>query len=167
MILAMMSVSEFFTAPAPLDTAAYLARENRAAIGPRTRVATIGFPGLSKHVRTVILLSCGCRPTEWPAENLPKDRLPLEHARFLREFLAEPGEKLVFADGDTVESIPNEVWRKWQIVACKSGYEDPDFGKWIRRGPRTLLSLIEGGRMTVYLLRPASGRGPVASGGDP
>jgi len=158
MIVALMSVSAFFVAPAPMETAAVLTSENRAAIGPETRIATVG---LSKHVRTVILLSCGRRPAEWPAEGLPKDKTPLEQARFLRDFLAEPGDKLVFADGDVFGSLPSEVREKWRIAASKTGYAEPDFDfwNWLRRRPTTLYSLIQGKLVTLCLLRPVTSGG--------
>jgi 4-amino-4-deoxy-L-arabinose transferase-like glycosyltransferase len=148
MTVAMLSLSAFFVAPAPMEPAAELAREKLAALPAGAQIATVG---LSKHVRAAVLLSCGRKPAV-----LTESKNPEEQARALREFLQGPGEKFLLMDSRDYAALPEEVRDRWTIAAARSATEERDLDQWRRERPRSLESLIRGTQQTLYLLRGVS-----------
>ena len=156
MIVAMLSVSAFFIAPAPMEPATELAREKLAGLPAGARLATVG---LSKQVRTVMLLNCGLKPAA-----LTESKKPEEQTRVLREFLRQPGEKFVLMDSRDYAALAQDVRDHCVVAAARSATEELDFDQWRRERPLSLESLIRGTQQTLYLLRAdQSLHGPVSN----
>ena len=145
MMVAMLSVSAFFVAPAPMEPAAELAREKLAELPAGAQIATVG---LSKHVRAAVLLNCGRKPA-----TLTESKKPEEQARVLRKFLQEPGEKFVLMDSRDYAALAEDVRDHCIVAAARSATEERDLDQWWRERPRSLESLIRGTQQTLYLLR--------------
>jgi 4-amino-4-deoxy-L-arabinose transferase-like glycosyltransferase len=101
MMVAMLSVSAFFVAPAPMEPAAELAREKLTDLPAGAQLATVGLP---KHVRTAVLLSCGHKPA-----TLTESKDPEEQTKVLRKFLQEPGGKFVLMDSREYAALAEDV----------------------------------------------------------
>ncbi len=99
--VAMLSVSAFFIAPAPMEPAAELAREKLAGLPAGAQIATVG---LSKQVRAAVLLACGLKPAA-----LTESKKPEEQTRAFRKFLQEPGEKFVLMDSRDYAALAEDV----------------------------------------------------------
>jgi 4-amino-4-deoxy-L-arabinose transferase-like glycosyltransferase len=145
MIAAMLSVSAFFVAPAPIEPAAELAREKLTQLPAGAQLATVG---LSKHVRAAVLLNCGLKPA-----TLTESKTPEEQASVLRKFLQEPGGKFVLMDSRDYAALAEDIRDSWVVVAARSATEKRDLDQWWRERPRSLESLIRGAQQTLYLLR--------------
>jgi 4-amino-4-deoxy-L-arabinose transferase-like glycosyltransferase len=145
MIAALLSVSAFFVAPAPMEPAAELAREKFAALPVGAQIATVG---LSKQVRTAVLLNCGLKPAA-----LTESKNPEEQTTVLRKFLLEPGEKFVLVDSRDYAAVAEDVRDRCVIAAERSATEERDLDQWLRERPRSLGPLIRGTQQTLYLLR--------------
>jgi 4-amino-4-deoxy-L-arabinose transferase-like glycosyltransferase len=145
--VAMLSVSAFFIAPAPMEPAAELAREKLAGLPAGARLATVG---LSKQVRTAVLLNCGLKP-----EALTESKKPEEQTRVFRKFLQDPGEKFALMDSRDYAALAEDLRDQCIVVAARPATEERDFNKWLQERPRSLKSLIRGTQQTLYLLRAA------------
>jgi 4-amino-4-deoxy-L-arabinose transferase-like glycosyltransferase len=145
MTVAMLSVSAFFVAPAPMEPAAELAREKLTELPPGAQLATVG---LSKQLRAAVLLNCGFKPAA-----LTESKKPEEQTAVFRKFLQEPGEKFVLMDSRDYAALAEDVRNQCTVVAARSATEERDFDKWLRERPRSLKSLIRGTQQTLYLLR--------------
>ena len=143
--VAMLSVSAFFIAPAPMEPAAELAREKLAGLPAGAQIATVG---LSKQVRAAVLLACGLKPAA-----LTESKKPEEQTRAFRKFLQEPGEKFLLMDSRDYAALAEDVRGQCVVAAERSAAEERDLDKWLRERPRTLQSLIRGTQQTIYLLR--------------
>jgi len=146
MIIAMLTVSAFFVAPAPMEPAAELARQNFTygwKIAPQL-AATVG---LSKHVRTAVLLNCGSKPA-----TLTESKDSEEQARVLRKFFQEPNMKSVLIDSRDYEVLPPDIRARCVVLASASATEERNLDQWYRERPRSLLSLVRGTRQTLYLI---------------
>jgi 4-amino-4-deoxy-L-arabinose transferase-like glycosyltransferase len=144
LIVAMLSVSAFFVAPAPMEPAAELAREELAKLPAGTQLAAAG---LSKHVRAAVLLNCGLK-----AATLTESKKPEEQARVLRDLLDEPGAKYLLMDSRDFEALPPDIRARCVVLASASATEERDLDQWRSDQPRSLLSLVRGNRQTLYLL---------------
>jgi len=145
MIVAMLSISAFFIAPAPMEPAADLAREQLTSLPAD---AQIGVVGLSKNVRTVVLLSCGRKPAA-----LTESKSPQEQTRAVREFLEGAGEKFLLMDSRDYAALPSDVRERFAVIGRRSATEERDLGQWWRQRPRSLESLVRGTQQTLLLLR--------------
>ena len=145
MMVAMLSVSAFFVAPAPMEPAAALAREKLTELPADAQLATVGLP---KHVRAAVLLSCGHKPA-----TLTESKDPEEQTRVFLKFLQEPGEKFVLMDSREYAALPADVRDHCVIAAARSATEERDLDKWWSERPRSVGSLIRGTQQTLYLLR--------------
>jgi 4-amino-4-deoxy-L-arabinose transferase-like glycosyltransferase len=143
--VAMLSVSAFFVAPAPMEPAVELAREKLTELPAGARLATVG---LSKQVRTAVLLNCGLKP-----DALTESKKPEEQTRAFRKFLQEPGQKFALMDSRDYAALAEDVRDQCIVVAARSAMEERDFNKWLHERPRSLKSLIRGTQQTLYLLR--------------
>ena len=144
MIGAMLSVSAFLVAPAPMEPAAKLARENLTGLPASTQLATVG---LSKHVRAAVLLNCGLK-----AATLTESKKPEEQAKVLHDFLREPGTEYLLMDSRDFEALPADIRARCVVLASASATEERDLDQWRREQPSSLASLIRGTRQTLYLL---------------
>jgi hypothetical protein len=145
MVVAMLSVSAFFIAPAPMEPAGELAREKLAGLPAGTQLATVG---LSKRVRAAVLLNCGLDPI-----TLTDKREHEEQAKILRKFLQAPGAEFLLMDSRDYAAIPEDVRDHCVVVAARSAAEERDLDQWWRERPLSLGSLIRGAQQTLYLLR--------------
>ncbi len=145
MVIAMLSVSAFFVAPAPMEPAVELARGKLVGLPAGSQVATVG---LSKHVRTAVLLTCGLKLAV-----LTESKKPEEQTRVLRNSLQEPGEKFVLMDSRDYAALAEDVRKQWVVAAERSATEERDLDKWLHSRPRSLGALIRGTQQTLYLLR--------------
>jgi hypothetical protein len=145
MIVAMLSVSAFFIAPAPMEPAAELAREKLTGLPAGVQLATVG---LSKQVRAAVLLNCGRRPIA-----LTESKELKEQASALRKFLQEPGEKFVLMDSRDYTALAEDIRDHCAVLAAPPATEERDLDQWWRERPRSLASLIRGTQQTLYLLR--------------
>ena len=145
MIVAMLSVSAFFIAPAPMEPAAELAREKLTGLPAGTQIATVG---LSKHVRAAVLLNCGLKPA-----TLTESKKPEEQTKALRKFLQEPGRNLCSWIRATMPRLRRMFATIASSLAERSATEERDLDKWRRERPRSLEALIRGTQQTLYLLR--------------
>jgi hypothetical protein len=145
MMVAMLSVSAFFVAPAPMEPAAELAREKLTDLPAGAQLATVGLP---KHVRTAVLLSCGHKPA-----TLTESKDPEEQTKVLRKFLQEPGGKFVLMDSREYAALAEDVRDRCIIASARSATEERDLDQWRRERPCSLESLIRGAQQTLYLLR--------------
>ncbi|MGD0999334.1 MAG: phospholipid carrier-dependent glycosyltransferase [Candidatus Brocadiia bacterium] len=145
MMIAMLSVSAFFIAPAPMEPAAELAREKLAGLPAGAQVATVG---LSKQVRAAVLLNCGLKPA-----TLTESKKPAEQTEALRKFLQVPGEKFVLMDSRDYTALAEDVRDQCVVAAERSATEERDLDQWLHESPRSLAALIRGTQQTLYLLR--------------
>jgi 4-amino-4-deoxy-L-arabinose transferase-like glycosyltransferase len=145
MVVAMLSISAFFIAPAPMETAGELAREKLAALPASAQLATVG---LSKHVRNAVLLNCGRKPLA-----LTESKELKEQASVLRKFLQEPGAEFLLMDSRDYDALPEDIRSHCAVLAEKSAAAARDFNRWWNERPRSLTSLVRGTQQTLYLLR--------------
>jgi hypothetical protein len=166
MMAALLSVTEFLTAPAPAEVGEALARgESKPTLALPSGEAFARLPsdawivtaGLPKHVRAAMLLAGGRR-----VYGLTDSDKPEEEARCLREFLKEPSPKYVIMDSRDYRALPGDLRQAFIRIGEASGTEERDFPKWLHTPPRSLQALILGTQQELWLLR-AGGQIPQAA----
>ncbi len=144
MVLLMASINAFLSPAAPLQIAAELVREVLVSQPQDVRLATAG---LTKQVRTIVLVLSGRRVTEWTDSGERAEQM-----KFLRKLGSQAGRSLVLIDGKLYSALPDDVRQQWSVLGKRSGIRKLKLKRWLRKEPRTLKSLLDSNRITIYAL---------------
>ena len=161
MLVLMLCVKGFLTAGALMVPAHELGRELLADLPKSTPVASVGLPD---HVSALLLLGSGRKMDTWTnTRDLAKQRT------FLDEFMAKGGPRVAVIAGPLYRGLSPETLAKYDVLGSRSAVGGLKVKEWLGQPGRTLRSLLDASKVTLYaLLKPGpADRSPRAGPGRP